>query len=238
MSLMQLLAVSRSFDSEKNESTRYKMTGENLLPKFAPAKRPLRLTPAAARAMRVQPSLATAPVSAGVKPVRESDTGGLFEGSTRVVANRGETVSAGGSQPGPAPAKQPEPAKVSHGELFERASKPGSRKRKPVPGRSWWRKLLGRLGIRNPFAPRNQVRPLELRGQTEFSLEGVKVVRNDLNEADLEVVPAGGWSSVAMDRKAGPAVSGANGERRAGGVIGPAWSRITARFLEGDHLRI
>lgn len=235
---MQLLAVSRSFDSEKNEPTRYRMTGENLLPKFAPAKRPLRLTPAAARAMRVQSSLVTAPVLVGVKPVRESDTGSLFDRSYRVAANRGATIPAGGSPPGPVPEKAPEPAKVSHGELFERASKPSSRKRKPVPGRSWWRKLLGRLGIRNPFAPRNQVRPLESRGQTEFTLEGVKVVRNDLNEADLEVVPAGGWSSDAVDRKARPAVSGANGERRAGGVIGPAWSRITARFVEGDHLRI
>lgn len=53
--------------------------------------------------------------------------------------------------------------------------------------------------------------------QGELSLEQVRVMRNDLSDADLEVVPAG-------------AAGGANKQSRAGG----AWGRLATRIFDAE----
>src|SRR5882724_5615836 len=45
MSLMKLLSVSKSFAGGRNQSGRYKMVEQGLLPKFAPVGRPVSLAP-------------------------------------------------------------------------------------------------------------------------------------------------------------------------------------------------
>ena len=57
--------------------------------------------------------------------------------------------------------------------------------------------------------------------QGELVLDTVKVVRNDLNEADLEVVPA---------RKA-PAAPAAPQPQKAASGAAVLWSRITSRLF-------
>jgi hypothetical protein len=55
--------------------------------------------------------------------------------------------------------------------------------------------------------------------QGELSLEKIKVVRNDLSDADLEVIPAKPPTASAMR-----AVERAAGAEK-------AWGRVTTRFL-------
>src|SRR6266516_4810024 len=45
MSLMKLLSVSKSFAGGRDQSGRYKMVEQGLLPKFAPVGRPVSLAP-------------------------------------------------------------------------------------------------------------------------------------------------------------------------------------------------
>jgi hypothetical protein len=60
--------------------------------------------------------------------------------------------------------------------------------------------------------------------QGELSLDKIKVVRNDLSDADLEVVPA--RRPVVLAR----GVPGLQAEAR-GGAAESAWERVTTRVL-------
>jgi hypothetical protein len=58
-----------------------------------------------------------------------------------------------------------------------------------APGGSWWRRLVAIFGLRkgaDTASPARARSPV----QGELTLEGVKVVRNDLSDADLELVPS------------------------------------------------
>jgi hypothetical protein len=60
--------------------------------------------------------------------------------------------------------------------------------------------------------------------QGELSLERIKVVRNDLSDADLEVVPARASSAPAATAPAPRLIEKAEGAKT-------AWGRVTSRIL-------
>ena len=80
------------------------------------------------------------------------------------------------------------------------------------------RKRLSRL---NPFANRSGVSRTPV--QTELSLDTLRVVRNDLSDADLELVPA------QPARPFGPQPAGPEAVKRKAAVT--VWSRLTAKLL-------
>lgn len=84
----------------------------------------------------------------------------------------------------------------------------------PRPGR----KGLARL---NPFANKSGASRAPV--QTELSLDTLRVVRNDLSDADLELVPA------QPARPFGPQSAGPEAVKRKAAVT--VWSRLTAKLL-------
>src|SRR5205823_3659975 len=99
--------------------------------------------------------------------------------------------------------------------------------------RSRWARL------KNPFRPQLPVRKVPAPLQAELSLDAVRVVRNDLNETDLEIVPAG--NRPATPAPSSPRTGKLARERIEGGAAAPAlpspqtgkrvWERIRARFF-------
>ena len=86
MSFTQLLCVSQSFKGLSNQPSPYRMSAANMLPKFAPARRPIELAPrtlfegrtapvpAPGFAPSMQPALAVAPMKAAPAPVASAST--------------------------------------------------------------------------------------------------------------------------------------------------------------------
>jgi hypothetical protein len=101
---------------------------------------------------------------------------------------------------------------------------------KPAP-RSGLVERLSRYAFwrrgKNPFRPKQTVRKRTAPVQGELLLEGVKVVRNDLNETDLEVV-----SSPKLPEKPAEPVESAESAANAEPAR-QAWRRIAARLLGG-----
>jgi len=83
---------------------------------------------------------------------------------------------------------------------------------------------LGRWTImRNPFHRRAAAPKSPSLVQGELSLDAVRPVRNDLNESDLEVIPARAQPGVSDD--AAPT-------EKAGGATAFLWNRLRARLLK------
>jgi hypothetical protein len=82
----------------------------------------------------------------------------------------------------------------------------------------------GFWGRKNPFRQKPALRKRATPVQGELLLEGVKVVRNDLNETDLEVVPM----PKPPEKPVEPAERHANAE-----PAKLAWRRIAARLFGG-----
>ena len=85
----------------------------------------------------------------------------------------------------------------------------------------------------NPFVSRPATKINRLPVQAELSLDAVKVVRNDLSDADLEIVPV---------------TSGARHERElqrvetcpptTGDLTNVLWGRLTERWFNGSRARV
>lgn len=93
----------------------------------------------------------------------------------------------------PAPVLTPAPEKA---EPQREAAPAPAAARKPwnLAGRlaGWGRGVRGWLPRRQPKAPKSAIPRLQKPPvQTELSLDRIKVMRNDLSDADLEIVPAG-----------------------------------------------
>lgn len=157
MSLIKLLSVSQSFERTKTDPDRYKIQQQYLLPKFAPANRPISLAP--------QP---------------------LFEGR-RVPSGLDHTTV---------------PVSSTADTLAEK---------------------IRLSAMNNPFHrqanSRDQAQLVE-----EPAIEKVRVVRNDLNETDLEVVRAVSTPSRSPEaRKPEP--------QRRGKGSGLIWNQLTTRLM-------
>ena len=164
MSLIRLLRAGKSWVDGKDSGVRYRISDGRAMPKFGSAKNPFRST---AKGASVAPAGAPqAEVGARTAPVRRTQESKLTsallpERSRHSGAARAGTV---------------------------RAPK-GSRAAGFVSG------ALGRVASL-VFRPRTNRSAPPLAGfdkapvQGELSLERIKVVRNDLSDADLEILPA------------------------------------------------
>ena len=195
MSLMRLLAAGSSLRNIKDRRSPYKMTQEHLLPKFG-ADKPVDDRVAATLSLTHTP-----PIDLGLKPA-----------SIRL-------------EPA-APPEQP-PMKTSD---QTRNEEPSPSAAAPQVGEAATPSTEARTGgrllrwarNRNPFQPRSVAKRGAAPVQAELLLESVKVVRNDLSDADLEVVARGNTASAPA-----PLAPGAVAPESAKLI----WRRISTRLF-------
>jgi hypothetical protein len=166
MSLLRLLTSGKSLVSLKDLESRYQLRPRNLLPKFGSARNPFI---ARAQATKQPAVMNTAPQTAprtGEPTPAELEAANLKE-TKRLPGISPTTEAKAISRPGVA-------AGVLH-----RISQI-ARKFNPLGWRG------DRRSAAKPAIPGFNHPPV----QGELSLDNIKVVRNDLNDADLEVIPA------------------------------------------------
>jgi hypothetical protein len=175
MSLMQLLTTGKTLVDLKNSTGRYHMPGKSILPKFGPAKNPF-ATPA-----KNQPAQIAAETTPKTEP----------RDPKNVVVQMKETKRL---------PVLPGKMKETKWLPFVAALK-GLQKQNIKP--TIWEKILVSAGAaigklnqlawrldRNPAVKSAVPRFNKPVVQGELSLENIRVVRNDLSDADTEIVPA------------------------------------------------
>jgi len=183
MSLMRLLTVGRSIGAIKDQPSRYKMTEQNLLPKFGPVG------------------------EAEAKPA--SPTPQIVVRKVELLKNRFSTW------------KKMLKLKTSPGAFKKVAADQQPIAVVDVPKAAF---PSGRWSmIRNPFGSRKTEQTPSLARQGELSLDLVKPIRNDLRDADLEVVPA---RQTVVGEKEKVVASTAKQES-----TGYLWSRLSSRLF-------
>ncbi len=162
MSLLRLLTTGKSLVDVRSTETRYRVTTQRLLPKFGSARTPFR--------GGARPSSGPAP----------STTGGVSEPSSLRCA----------SQP-VAPEVGPTPTALARYTLAARNAAWAVWQRMGARLRGWKAKVSERIA-RPPRKSGKAAIPRfdKPAVQGELSLDRVKVVRNDLSDTDLEIVPA------------------------------------------------
>lgn len=191
MSLLQLLTVNRSFRNVRDEPTPYKMSDKVALPKFAPARRPILLAPVLEERMAAVAAVVTDSMF---------DSQAVAAVAATSLADAPPRVSAAATPvTAPAPGSQIVIAQASL--------------RPSVPVGRW-------ALMRNPFdsSPGPAARVGSAQG--ELSLDAVKPVRNDLSDADLEVVAVSLTAELRPHQIAGT-----------GATRGCRWSRLVARVF-------
>ena len=173
MSLGKLLTTGKSLVGLSHSNSRYQLQ-KGALPKFESAKNPFAAKAPAERAER-EPQLpklsADEEVVAGPKKTQHLSTLGAL-----IVDREAAVAARQNVQPAEA-AKVSEPAKVA------------------APVDSWLKKInpMVWFGNRKPTEPKPVIPRFSKPHapvQGELSLDNIKVMRNDLSEADVEVVPA------------------------------------------------
>ena len=172
MSLLQLLTTGKSLVGLQDSEPRYRMTHERMFPQFGPARNPFGTTD--------QPDVARAEARGRTE---------WAPASGQPKADKATPLSAHGPSgvQGAATSKSPTPAVSSD----RRNPADGIEPRTAALRTKWTEKLRSLLPhpagktvrLALPATPRPHV-------QGELALEKIKVVRNDLSDADLEVVPA------------------------------------------------
>lgn len=215
MSLTNLLAVGRSVIGIRSEPTRYKMTQDNLLPKFAPVGRPVSLAPI------THPEAALQETVVELAPQVELPVAEDLFAPPAPVAKTVEVAAQAVTHPLEA---KPVKAKASAQPVTQRKLESLADARREQ-ARSWFK---------NPFASVGKAKSERTLVQTELLLEQVKVVRNDLSEADIEVVPSAVKAEVVAPAPALPKVT----EPKPTEVTtGNGWSRLTAKLFNANHAR-
>ena len=180
MSLMHLLAVGRSIGTIRDQPTRYKMTQQNLLPRFGPAKEEQDSGPAMLERER---------------PRTENLAG--KEHLKGPVAKTGQADAQQEQQP---TASQTRPEQEMTQQTLEQRKNSAERLNGVIgvsgPVRKVASPWMGWSLLSNPFrsGPRPGKGPEPVQG--ELALDMIKPVRNDLSDADLEIIPATRRSSV------------------------------------------
>jgi hypothetical protein len=173
MSLGKLLTTGKSLVGLSHANSRYQLQ-KGALPKFESAKNPFAAKAAAEPAEREPQLPKLSPAEAVAADAKEAPRLGalgalIVDRETAVVENRNALMTE--------PAKVSQPPKVA------------------APVDSWLKKINPMVWFRNdkPTEPKAAIprfskphAPI----QGELSLDNIKVMRNDLSEADVEVVPA------------------------------------------------
>jgi hypothetical protein len=167
MSLLKFLSAGKSLVGLKDFTTRYRMGHPGSMPKFGSGKNPF-----LAKSERAQTA-----ISHGVqaRPAVESSSPAVTEPceaipTTPLVA---ETAAVDAPAVEPMPVASPASKKFAARSFLSVVSRPLDFLRRKSPAKA-------------RRQSRRQLRPV----QTELSLDCVKVLRNDLSDADLEVVSA------------------------------------------------
>ena len=190
MSLLRLLTTGKSLVGGNDTETRYRLTRQRLLPQFGPATNPFKN-------------------SGKSEPGRtEASSPGRHHGSD-TSGDKDDSSVSGGT---PSVAVQ---AVVEHRKMSAAARAhplAAALRSRAAALLSRWRAKLSRLPRRasgkaaKPAIPPFTKPPV----QAELSLDKIKVVRNDLSDADLEVVPTkqpaiptGGAPDMGTEERAG-----------------------------------
>ena len=205
MSLLQLLTTGRCLEGLKDTEPRYRLTSQRLLPKFGSDKNPF-----CAKEKAVAPP---------------THTVGAVERDAMCLPNPKALAAAQTARPDSAE----RPTLAAPRLAAARASAKSweilaaLRQRTTALGETWSGKLKALLARRarkparvaTPFATKLAV-------QGELSLDRIKVVRNDLSDADLEVIGAKPAPSAAVN-----ALARQSAERAEFGAL--TWRRLAAR---------
>ena len=195
MILLRLLTTGKSLVGLKDNANRYSVARGGLLPRFGSKKNPFRASTRPDSVGETSPGCASAEGSPDQLAKSPDDkSNGSNRSYTTPVANSNSTQQA--------PAR-PKPAETRSKRLFD------------------WTTLTALI------RPKSQRKPIPMFAkplvQCELSLEGVKVVRNDLSDSDIEIVPAKPPMPVApppvrlSEKPAAPA--------------GNAWDRLAERMF-------
>ena len=204
MSLLRLLTTGKSLVGLSDMESRYRVTSQRLLPQFGPARNPF------SSRVKAEPVQTEARL-----PEDHNETGATVARPTL-------------------PGLRGEPSAVLQREAEHRAVPAKSAPRHLARAlwlrisaclSGWQAKLCGLLApsagkAAKPAIPRFPKSAV----QGELSLDRIKVVRNDLSDADLEVVPAKPPAAPTADAPALRAVEQPNGAES-------AWGRVTTRIL-------
>ncbi len=174
MKLVKLLSVGQSLKSGKTILGKYKLTQQSLLPKFAATFRPISADIFAAPADSAKVNHETVPPAAVSEEIK-------------TVAPAASAV-----EPSVVPAKIAfdQTQKIAVGQILRRAEEVAPRPAEISLAVRIGSSLAHKISSLKSrlFPARSKRKPFATPVQTEWSLEKVTVVRNDLNEADLEVV--------------------------------------------------
>ena len=250
MSLMRLLTAGKSLVGGQDPTTRYRMTDPRSMPKFGSGKNPFRTTvvkgeqalapeqvaapvsaPASVRAIAwprgetATPAGVQAPAGCGAEGQSAEEL--KREGGSRAVVTDGskkQPAAAKGITRTPASvlrqARSAAPVQAKSG-----IDHTGAEVKRAGRLSRWTANLKSRLSRtpkrRTLTVLRRAARPP---AQGELSLDRIKVVRNDLSDADLEVVPA---STPAVEPSADPALTIVPNK----GPETTAWGRVATRIL-------
>jgi hypothetical protein len=215
MSLLRYLATGKSLVGMRDTESRYRMRTRNLLPKFGSAKNPF--APAAAKP--------ESPGGSPNAPAGKLETASLFEPPSMERPKPVETKEA------KAPARQPVKADLPAKAEVKLMATPAPSSAAPKP-RRWtaWIRKLNPLSLLPPMrggGGRNRTAHKPV--QAELTLEKVRVVRNDLNDTDFEIVPG---RLMGLPSGASPILP--HPQRPEPG----AWNRLTTKFLGAQHAQI
>jgi len=205
MILLRLLTAGSTLSGIKSRPSPYKMRQENLLPNFGqekagetPQERPPQPPPEPCIAPEYE------------KPARRPT---LPAWRARRASKQPVRESA------PVVAPTPRAKQTDEVSVTQPARKMPLKPKSKRPGG-----LLQRLSrMKNPFRPKSTARKAAAPVQGELRLDSVRVVRNDLNETDLEVIPA---ADAVDEADALPPVPTANAES---GRL--AWRRVASRLF-------
>jgi len=177
MSLLRLLTTGKTLVDPRNSTGRYRVPGKSLMPKFSSAKNPF-VTPA-----KSQPVKAAEEISATTE-TPEATT------AMRAAAQLKETKRI------PMPSvKMKETKRLP----FVAARNGAQKQTKPAVWQNVFGSMGAMIGKLNPLSWRAERKPSGKSAiprfdksavQGELSLDNIKVVRNDLNDADMEIVQA------------------------------------------------
>lgn len=184
MSLLRLLTAGKSLVGSKNAEGRYHLSRPGALPRFGGKKNPFRATtrPEAAQSAAMAPGREEPEPAEVAGPVLLPESQAETENETRAVAGAA-SVRSGAEAASVAPRNA---VAIGGGALAQCAGKL----------KTWF-------GMRREKAPAPVVprfaKPLV---QGELSLERVRVVRNDLSDSDVEIVPARPVATPPLDQTA------------------------------------
>ena len=204
MSLIRFLTTGSSLRGIKDRRSPYKMVQQNLLPKFG-AEKAEEKAPAPQPTPAPQALAVSRPV---VRPKRGQQTRERMRMSESGADPKNDAPE--GLKPGP---QSPDKVQASAAE--------GVAKKTPVETTGTGGIFRRWAQMKNPFRAKPVVRKAVAPVQPELRLESIKVVRNDLSEADIEIVPR------AAAKELEPPVSG----RATPQSSRVAWQRIATRLF-------